>query len=191
VILRNKRLDVAIKSITLLVLTISLLAPLRNLSYALSPNAPLEVGSIDEVVADGENADRYVAALAAPQRDRVLQYFRYGIRYYYFPVEGADGILYVRTMAPPRADASVRFAGRLQRFDDVAFAGPVRLAYEKAFGEPIPRQAWLILHGETPPTYQIVFYGYPPLILLWSMVLYLLVRGLQGKPLFRGSRRAA
>lgn len=180
-LLGNRRLDLVLKLVTLAVLTICLLLPLRNLSYALTSSGPLEVDGPRELATGLVSEDSYVATWAAPKRERVLQYVRYGVRYFYFPVVGTDANLFARTMAPPQGAGSLRLEGRLQRFDAVPFAERVREAYALTYEEEVPRGAWILLQDETPDTYRIALYAYPLLALLWLGALFLLVRGLQGR----------
>ncbi|MDA8216135.1 MAG: hypothetical protein M0Z94_00805 [Dehalococcoidales bacterium] len=190
-ILKNKRLDVALKAIALLVLTLLLFLPSRNLSYAFSPSEPAEVAD-PAALATGDLENRYVALQAAPDSAHVLPYFRYGINYYYFPLNGTDGKVFGRTMARLRGSGPVHFEGRLQRFDSVAFSAQVREVYGQMFGEDISHDTWALLEGETPDVYKTVLVAYVPLSFLWLIALYLLVRGIQGKPISPfGVRRPA
>ncbi|MHB1417893.1 MAG: hypothetical protein ACYC1C_21800 [Chloroflexota bacterium] len=190
-IFKNKRLDVALKAIALLVLTLMLFLPSRNLAYAFSPSEPVEVAN-PAALATGDLENRYVALQATPDTTHVLPYFRYGITYYYFPFNGTDGKVFGRTMAPLEGSGAVRFEGRLQQFDSVAFSAQVREGYVQTFGEDIPHDTWALLEGETPDVYKTVLVAYVPLSFLWLIALYLLIRGIQGKPVSPfGARRPA
>lgn len=190
-LLRNQRWDVALKSLALLLLTGMLALSLRNFAYGFSDPEPLVVPSPGEIVAGAVPEDRYVGLTAAPRLDRVQPHFRYGIWYYYFPVAQAGGRLYVRDYAPPQAGTPVRLAGRLQRFASVPFAAQVGASYRETFGEEVPGDAWIVLQGDTPEAYQVAVYADVPLVFLWLVDLYLLIRGLQGKPALPGRRRLA
>ncbi|MHB1134232.1 MAG: hypothetical protein ACYC4L_17830 [Chloroflexota bacterium] len=186
-LLRNQGLDVALKLIVLAVLSVMLALPLRNLSYAFTPSEPLVVDQPSHLV--GLATDRYVATTGTPRADGVLPFFRYGIHYYYFPLAEGGGTVYGRTPTPPRPDAPLRLAGRLQRFDAVPFANLVRQAYADSLGATVPDEAWIVLQDESPSAYRLVVYAYAPLALLWLACLYLLLRGLRHQPPFPWQKR--
>jgi len=181
VILPYRRLDIALKLLALVVLTGMLALPLRNLSYAFSPDEPIAVTAPAALADGGGNEDKYVSTPATAQPDRVLMYFRYGIHYYYFPIQDTGGLLFARTVVPP-GSTPYRLAGRLQRFDAVPFAAQVREAYRRTFAEEVPAQAWIVLQDESPALYQVTIWAYVPLSFAWLVALYLLIRALQGKP---------
>jgi hypothetical protein len=191
VLLRNRRWDVGLKTAFWLLLTAMLLLSLRNFTYAFANPEPLAVASPADILAGLAPEDRYVALTATPQSERVLPYFRYGIWYYYFPLEGTGGRLYGRDYAPPRTAAPLLLTGRLQRFASVPFAAQVAAAQRATLGEDVPADAWIILQGEAPEAYQVAVYSDLPLVCLWLLNLYLLVRGLQGKPALPGQRGRA
>lgn len=186
-ILRNKRWDVGLKAIVLLILTLMIVAPMRNIAYAFSPSEPLEVASPADLLEDEGLANRYVATQAQARTDRVLPYNRYGIQYYYYLLEGAENRVFARSMVQPVGGEPVRVEGRWQPFDAVAFAGPVSEKYEKTFGEAVPAGAWIILLDETPDVFKLSLVAVVPLVVAWLAVLYLLVRGVQGKGVLPGS----
>jgi hypothetical protein len=105
-----------------------------DISYALKPSQPVELGGAAAALKSGElarNIDGYVRLSGMPDRRNGLAFDPKGrrTRYHVFRLLGTGTRVFVSAPATPLAEAANQFTGRLRRFDDVSFADAVTAAY--------------------------------------------------------------
>jgi hypothetical protein len=105
-----------------------------DISYALKPAEPVDVGSAAAALKVGKLAqhiDGYVRLGGMPDRRNALAFDPKGgrVRNHVFRLLGTGTRVFVAQVGTPTAEASNQFTGRLRRFDEVSFADAVSAAY--------------------------------------------------------------
>lgn len=105
-----------------------------DISYALKPAEPVDVGSAAAALKVGKLAphiDGYVRLGGMPDRRNALAFDPKGgrIRNHVFRLLGTGTRVFVAQVGTPTAEADNQFTGRLRRFDEVSFAEAVSAAY--------------------------------------------------------------
>lgn len=105
-----------------------------DISYALKPAEPVDVGSAAAALKVGkltQHIDGYVRLSGMPDRRNALAFDPKGgrIRNHVFRLLGTGTRVFVAQVGTPTAEASNQFTGRLRRFDEVSFADAVSAAY--------------------------------------------------------------
>lgn len=191
ILLRNSRLGSFLRTFILLGLSVLILNYTPNARYGMSKGDAI---SIPPEISLGEiekNVDSFVSLSGHAEIGLGFTYKRYGITYYWIPLQTYEGRVLVRALSieqlrgPAPGSRPESYSGKLAKLDRVAFSKDIKAAYLSKNDVNLPEETYALLLDEEPSTYGFVVFLYFGLIFCWLLLaLYIgisLIRSLKGR----------
>lgn len=191
---QSRRWRMVIRVVALIVTSVLMLTFAGPVSYALQDDSPKQVITQTAQLLNKKEpvTDSFVYVVGAPESSRTLSIEDGSNTYYWVPLEGYDGQLFVRTkdyMYALQSDAEaigspsrgLSYVGKITSFGGQSGAEKV-IKEMAARGITVDKEhAMVLLQGEQPSTYRPIVPVMPVLAWIWLVALVGLVQIVKGR----------